>query len=108
MSLSSPRLRSLRRSQELTWGISSLTERSSQSSATRPGNGSRSAAAPKASTSSSIRSSGRQVKLATQGFNFGNAAAGQRDQRDVEKAEKELVRERRRKEQRIEELEVRF
>ena len=58
------------------------------------------AAAPSTSTA---RSSGRQTKVASQGFHYGD---GKRNERDVERAERELARDRKRREQRLEELEV--
>lgn len=61
-----------------------------------------------ASTAIQSRSSARQTKVATQGFYFGDSTngGGQAAERDLEKIERELLRNRKKREQRIEELEV--
>ena len=74
-----------------------FAERSSLSSSQRSRN--------LAAVGSSSRTSARQTKVTTQGFQFG--ADARQDERELERAEKELTRERKRKEQRLEELEVR-
>lgn len=53
---------------------------------------------------SSSRSSNRQTKATNHGFYFGESQAAERD---LEKIEREQARDRKRKEQRLEELEVR-
>lgn len=82
-----------------TFLISSL-DRSSLSFAQRNRN--------PASTSTQSRSSARQVKVTSQGFYFGESSngGGQAAERDLEKIEKELIRKGKKREQRIEELEV--
>ncbi|UZJ52015.1 hypothetical protein CBS101457_001335 [Exobasidium rhododendri] len=55
-----------------------------------------------AAVGSSSRTSARQTKVANQGFSYGDT---RHDERDLERAERELVRDRKRKEQRLEELE---